>query len=571
VDGFLREKFVICVKLLYICRQNVNVGYMETEFIKYPVGYQDFKAIREEGFLYVDKTALIYRLVKTSKYVFLSRPRRFGKSLLTSTLHYYFEGCKELFEGLAMESLEADWIQYPVLHFDLGQVKEFTIEGLRNSLHKMLDRYDGSFGITTSGTPGGRLNELIYELYQKTGRQVVLLIDEYDAPIMDVLHKPDMLREVRNVMREFYASLKANERYLKFVFITGVSTFSQMGIFSELNNLDVITNSNDYAAICGITEQELRDNFSRGIEKMAQTRQWTTEETLAQLKDKYDGYHFTETMVDIYNPFSLIKALKESKPGNYWFDTGTSASLVNALQRYVGDFKLDLADIDSGRWFSESEFLNSLEDRANIIPLLYQTGYLTIKACNASKTKYVLGMPNSEVRTGLLRNLAPLYTQANPDKMFNSAIDASEALLEGDIDHAMEILRSVLKSIPYRNNEEKVYGDVLDTERHFHDLFHVFFKMLCEQVNSEVRNSTGATDVVITTPKYVYVVEIKIDAKVEVALSQIDEKGYAVPYMAGEQAVYKVGVVFSTKEKTLSEWKVVELKGGTSTSKPTTQ
>jgi hypothetical protein len=336
-----------------------------------------------------------------------------------------------------------------------------------------------------------------------------------------------------------------------------------MGIFSELNNLDVITNSSDYAAICGITEQELRDNFSRGIEKMAQARQWTTEETLAQLKDKYDGYHFTETLVDIYNPFSLIKALKESKPGNYWFDTGTSASLVSALQRYVGDFKLDLADIDSGRWFSESEFLNSLEDRANIIPLLYQTGYLTIKACNASKTKYVLGMPNSEVRTGLLRNLAPLYTQANPDKMFNSAIDASEALLEGDIDHAMEILRSVLKSIPYRNNEEKVYGDVLDTERHFHDLFHVFFKMLCEQVNSEVRNSTGATDVVITTPKYVYVVEIKIDAKVEVALEQIDEKGYAVPYMAGEQAVYKVGVVFSTKEKTLSEWKVVELKGET--------
>jgi hypothetical protein len=268
-------------------------------------------------------------------------------------------------------------------------------------------------------------------------------------------------------------------------------------------------------------------------------------------------------MVDIYNPFSVIKALKESKLGNYWFDTGTSASLVNALQRYVGDFKLDLEDIDSGRWYSEPEFLNSLEDRANIIPLLYQTGYLTIKACNTFGTKYVLGMPNSEVRTGLLKNLMPLYTQVNPDAMYNFAIDASEALLEGNIDCAMEILRSVLKSIPYRNNEEKVYGDVLDTERHFHDLFHVFFKMLCEQVNSEVHNSTGSTDVVITTPRFVYIVEIKIDTKVEVALNQIDEKGYAVPYMAGEQAVYKVGVAFSTKEKTLSEWKVVELKGET--------
>jgi hypothetical protein len=544
---------------------------METEFIKYPVGLQDFKGIREGGFLYVDKTALIYRLVKTSKYVFLSRPRRFGKSLLTSTLHYYFEGRKELFQGLAMEQLEKDWIQYPVLHFDLGQVKEFTIEELREELHKMLTEYEDLYNVKTTGNPGSRLNELIRSIYGKTGRPVALLIDEYDAPIMNVLHDKETLQEVRNVMRNFYTSLKANERYLKFVFITGVSTFSQMGIFSELNNLTKITNNNDYAAICGITEQELVDNFKVGIEQLAEEEGCSYDETLAKLKDKYDGYHFTKKMLDIYNPYSLLNAFFSKSFGDYWFDSGTSASLVNALQRYVGDFKLDLADIDSGRWFSESEFLNSLEDRANIIPLLYQTGYLTIKACNASKTKYVLGMPNSEVRTGLLRNLAPLYTQANPDKMFNSAIDASEALLEGDIDHAMEILRSVLKSIPYRNNEEKVYGDVLDTERHFHDLFHVFFKMLCEQVNSEVRNSTGATDVVITTPRYVYVVEIKIDAKVEVALEQIDEKGYAVPYMAGEQAVYKVGVVFSTKEKTLSEWKVVELKGKTSTSEPTTR
>jgi hypothetical protein len=536
---------------------------METEFIKYPVGYQDFKAIREEGFLYVDKTALIYRLVKTSKYVFLSRPRRFGKSLLTSTLHYYFSGCKELFEELAMEKLEKDWIQYPVLHFDLGQVKEFTIEGLRNSLHKMLDRYDGSYGITTSGTPGSRLNELIYELFQKTGHQVVLLIDEYDAPIMDVLHKPDMLREVRNVMREFYASLKANERYLKFVFITGVSTFSQMGIFSELNNLKKITNNDVYAAICGITEQELRDNFAQGIDELASKYGCSKEEMLAALKDKYDGYHFSNAMVDIYNPFSLLNAFDEGRFGDYWFDSGTSASLVNALQRYVGDFKLDLADIDSGRWFSESEFLNSLEDRANIIPLLYQTGYLTIKSYDSNNELYVLGMPNAEVRVGLLKNLLPLYIDAQSNDFSTPARMASTDLRNGNIDHAMEILRSVLKSIPYGKNETAIFSDLQTTEQYYHNLYHLFFKLLCNRVNSEVRNSTGSTDVVITTPKYVYVVEIKIDAKVEVALEQIDEKGYAVPYMAGEQAVYKVGVIFSTKEKTLSEWKVVELKGET--------
>jgi hypothetical protein len=536
---------------------------METEFIKYPVGYQDFKAIREEGFLYVDKTALIYRLVKTSKYVFLSRPRRFGKSLLMSTLHYYFEGRKELFEGLAMENLEADWIQYPVLHFDLGQVKEFTIERLQEALNDMLDANEKPFGVTTSGTPGRRLKMLTSELFQKTGRQVVLLIDEYDAPIMDVLHKPDMLREVRNVMREFYASLKANERYLKFVFITGVSTFSQMGIFSELNNLDVITNSNDYAAICGITEQELRGNFSQGIEKMAQARQCTTEETLAQLKDKYDGYHFTKSMVDIYNPFSLIKALKESDLGNYWFDTGTSVSLVNALRRYVGDFTLELDKIDAGEWMAQNQFVRSLEDRAKIIPLLYQTGYLTIKDYDLREDQYLLGMPNAEVRVGLLKNLLPLFSEVDSDDMESFAGRASRALRDGNIDRAMEILRSVLKSIPYGNDEQKIYGNIEDTERYFHNLYHLFFRMLSDQVNSEVRNSTGATDVVITTPRYVYVVEIKIDAKVEVALNQIDEKGYAVPYMAGEQAVYKVGVIFSTKEKTLSEWKVVELKGET--------
>jgi hypothetical protein len=536
---------------------------METEFIKYPVGYQDFKAIREEDFLYVDKTALIYRLVKTSKYVFLSRPRRFGKSLLTSTLHYYFEGCKELFQGLAMEKLEADWIQYPVLHFDLGQVKEFTIERLQEALNDMLDRHDDSFGITTSGTPGRRLKMLFSELYKKTGRQVVLLVDEYDAPIMDVLHKPDMLREVRNVMREFYASLKANERYLKFVFITGVSTFSQMGIFSELNNLDVITNSNDYAAICGITEQELRDNFMPGIEKMAQTCMCTKEEALARLKDKYDGYHFTENLVDIYNPFSLIKALKESKPGNYWFDTGTSASLVNALQNYVGDFSLDLTDIDSGKWFEQGDFVRSLEDHANIIPLLYQTGYLTIKGYNRNSELYLLGMPNAEVRVGLLKNLLPLYVDAQSSEVSAPAKMASADLRDGDIDHAMEILRSVLKSIPYGKNETTIFSDLQTTEQYYHNLYHLFFKMLCDRVNSEVRNSTGSTDVVITTPRFVYVIEIKIDTKVEVALNQIDEKGYAIPYMAGKCAVYKVGVVFSTKEKTLSEWKVVELKGET--------
>jgi hypothetical protein len=536
---------------------------METEFIKYPVGLQDFKRIREGGFLYVDKTALIYRLVNTSAYVFLSRPRRFGKSLLTSTLHYYFEGRKELFEGLAMEQLEVDWIQYPVLHFDLSKAKDCSPENLTITLHKMLDVYDKLYGIKSTSTPGSRLDDLIGAIYEKTGRPVALLIDEYDAPIMNVLHDKETLQEVRNVMRNFYTSLKANERYLKFVFITGVSTFSQMGIFSELNNLTKITNNNDYAAICGITEQELVDNFKVGIEQLAEEEGCSYDETLAKLKDKYDGYHFTKKMLDIYNPYSLLNAFFSKSFGDYWFDSGTSVSLVNALQRYVGDFTLELDKIDAGEWMSQSRFVCSLEDRARIIPLLYQTGYLTIKDYDLREDQYLLGMPNAEVRVGLLKNLLPLFSEVDSDDMESFAGRASRALRDGNIDRTMEILRSVLKSIPYGNDEQKIYGNIEDTERYFHNLYHLFFRMLSEQVNSEVRNSTGATDVVITTPRFVYVVEIKIDAKVEVALNQIDEKGYAVPYMAGEQAVYKVGVVFSTKEKTLSEWKVVELKGET--------
>jgi hypothetical protein len=490
----------------------------------------------------------------------LSRPRRFGKTLLTSTLHYYFDGRKDLFTGLAMERLEKDWISYPVLHFDLGRMKELTADELRQALHELLHKYDKTFGITTSGTPGGRLDALIQEAYSQTGRPAVVLVDEYDAPIMDALHQPERLLEVRKVMRNFYASLKANDKYLRFVFITGVSTFSQMGIFSELNNLMKITGHDEYAALCGITEQELKDNFAPGIEAIAQEKGWTKEEVLARLKDKYDGYHFSSGLIDVYNPFSLINAFYEKKLGNYWFDTGTSSSLVKAFRQYVGDFHLELDKMDSSEWMAPSEFQKSLEDHASIIPLLYQSGYLTIKGYDGENEQYRLGMPNAEVRVGLLENLLPLYLSTEGAVVSNPANRASTALRKGDIHQAMEILRSLLKSIPYGKNEAKKFHDMETTEQYYHDLFHFFFSMMCNLVSSEVRNSTGATDVVITTPQYLYVVEIKIDSTPEAALKQIDEKGYSIPYLAGPRTVIKVGVNFSTKEKTLSDWKAVEAK-----------
>jgi hypothetical protein len=534
---------------------------MVTKKIKYPIGYQDFKEIREGGFLYVDKTELIYNLVESSKYVFLSRPRRFGKSLLTSTLHYYLSGRKDLFTGLAIESLEEDWIQYPVLHFDLGRVKEFTTDRLRQALDDMLNANEGPYGITTSGTPGRRLDLLISEAYRKTGRPVVLLIDEYDGPMMDVLHQPDKLQEVRKVMREFYSSLKANDSKLKFVFITGVSTFSQMGIFSEFNNLNKISNDNSYAAICGITEQELKDNFKPGIACLAEEEDCTPEEMLASLKDKYDGYHFSSKLLDIYNPFSLLNAFAKNELGDYWFESGTSATLVRAFKEYVGDFRQELDRIESKVWMSQSQFTRSLEDHAQLIPLLYQSGYLTIKEYNKKEKQYILDYPNAEVRVGFLKNLLPLFSNADSDDTANVASRASTALREGDIDRSMNNLRSLLKSIPYGKNEPKILQDTEATEEHYQKFFFLYFRMMCDQVHAEVRNSTGATDVTITTPNYIYVVELKIDSTPEVALKQIEEKGYAVPYMEGRRAVYKVGVDFSTQERTITGWKVVEAKG----------
>jgi hypothetical protein len=531
---------------------------MEETRIKYPVGYQDFKTIREGGFLYVDKTDLIFNLVDSYKYAFLSRPRRFGKTLLTSTLHYYLAGHKELFTGLAIEKLEKDWIQYPVLHFDLSQMKELTPDELRQELKEMLNDYDELFGVKTSGTPGSRLGRLIKEAYNQTGRPTVVLIDEYDAPVMDALYEQKRLAAVRKVMRNFYTSLKANDSILKFVFITGVSTFSQMGIFSELNNLKKITNDDKYAAICGITEQELKDNFVQGIDALAAEKKVSRDDILARLKDKYDGYHFTKSLVDVYNPFSLLNAFDEKDLNNYWFDSGTSTALIRALKQYIGDFEIDLEEIDAGKWVKQVDFMNSLEDNRDILPLLYQSGYITIKSYDLDMERYTLGVPNEEVRTGLYRNLLPLYTQASVKEVVNYVDEASKSLREGNIEKGLEIVRSLLKSIPYGKNDTKIFQDLQTTEQYYHALFHVIFRMLNGMVTSEVRNSTGATDVVITTPKNIYVVEIKINASPTVALKQIDQKGYAVPFMADSRTVYKVGVKFSTKERTISDWKVVE-------------
>jgi hypothetical protein len=508
--------------------------------------------------VYVDKTEYVYNLTHTSKFVFLSRPRRFGKSLLSSTFEYYFEGRKELFTGLAIESLEKDWIKHPVLHFDLSPVKGKPINQMKESIGLQLSLFESEYGITEPASAlGDRLTTLIISAYNQTGQKVVVLFDEYDAPILDVLHDDDKREEIRKLLREFYSPLKMCDRYLRFVFITGISTFSQLSIFSELNNLKIISNNPRYASICGITEQELLDNFQDGIEKMAQKLRCSNEEAIAKLKSNYDGYHFSEDSEGIFNPFSVLNAFDDNKIGSYWFRSGTPRALVEMLKRYQLQGEFDINNLDNSDPIPVEMFESPLEAETGPIPLLYQAGYLTIKDYQPDMNKYVLGIPNSEVRVGLLQNLLPMFSSISAGNAIivrGGADDVSVALFAGDVDTAMNQFKSVLSSIPFMKGDKDILADIEKTEAYYHRIFYFFFRMLSNQVYAEVRSAKGACDVVITTPKYIYVVEIKIDSTPEAAIQQIEEKGYAIPYLTDGRKVTKIGINFSTETRTVDRW-----------------
>jgi hypothetical protein len=505
--------------------------------------------------VYVDKTEYVYNLTHTSKFVFLSRPRRFGKSLLSSTFEYYFEGRKELFTGLAIESLEKDWIKHPVLHFDLSPVKGKPINQMKESIGLQLSLFESEYGITEPASAlGDRLTTLIISAYNQTGQKVVILFDEYDAPILDVLHDDDKREEIRKLLREFYSPLKMCDRYLRFVFITGISMFSQLSIFSELNNLKIISSDPRYASICGITEQELLDNFQDGIEKMSQTLGCSKEETITRLKSNYDGYHFSKNSEGLYNPFSLLNAIDNCDIDSYWFGTGTPTALVEMLKVYQKQGKFTPEMLDSMQPTKSSYFQTPLEMQTGPIPLLYQAGYITITGYDAEEELYYLGIPNSEVRIGLMQNLLPLYVNGDPSTVDCAATIASTALRKGDIDRAMNQFKSLMSSIPFMKGDKDILADVEKTEAYYHRIFYFFFRMLSNQVLAEVRSAKGACDVVITTPKYIYVVEIKIDSTPEAALQQIEEKGYATQYLTDGREVTKIGVNFSTETRTVDRW-----------------
>ena len=517
--------------------------------VNYPIGIQTFDKIRQGGYLYIDKTKYIYEITHPGQYVFLSRPRRFGKSLLMSTFDSYFRGRKDLFKGLAIEKLEKDWTEYPVLHFDLSDIKKGTVEDFGENVNSSLASMEGEFGIAkTSDNPGTRLKDLVERIYNKTGKQVVLLFDEYDAPLLTVLHDPERLETMRTELQSFYSPIKKLDPYLRFVFITGITKFSQLSIFSQLNNLNNISMLPQYAAMCGITIKELEDNFQEGIAVLAEKYHYSHKQVIDKLLYHYDGYHFAEDSEGVLNPFSLLSAMNNRKFNNYWFSTGTPTFLVNMMRK----FHTDLTEIDGSKAMQE-DFDAPTENMHNVLPLFYQSGYLTIKDYNPRSGMYTLGYPNEEVKVGLMRILIPFYVQSDPVPASNACWDISEALLDDDIDKALTAARSYFASIPYQENTLK---DAPSTEGHFTAMLYVMFSFLNRYVYSQVRNAKGRLDILIKTDTTIYVMELKLDGDLNKALKQINEKDYTIPYQTDGRKVVKVAINFSTEERTIKEWKI---------------
>jgi hypothetical protein len=471
----------------------------------------------------------------------------------------YFSAQRDLFEGLAMEKLETEWVKYPVLRFSFADVKGFDIAELKRIVEQQLEGYEQIYGANPLDTsPATRFGALIKRAYEQTGQKVVILVDEYDAPLLEVLLMPEKLEEVRNFMRNFYSKIKSSYKYLRFSFITGISTFSQLGMFSELNNLKIITDINDYATICGITLQELKDNFGYGIRKFAQQEGCTPEEMVDALRMQYDGYHFTKGLVDVFNPYSLLNAFSDCEMNSYWFQTGTPTLAINMLRAHKGDWQFDMDHIDSLPPVSSSEFNTPLELATKPLPFFYQSGYITIKEYIAEDDMYVLGVPNTEVRVGLLKNLIPLYSSMDADMVYNSAKLISSALNRGDYEIALRRLQSLLAGIPFMPGDLEVLENELKREAYYHKIFFVIFSMLHNGARAQVRQAVGMPDIVVETKLYIYIIEVKINSTPKVALRQIEEQHYAAPYLTDGRKLIKLGVNFSTATRTIDAWEMAE-------------
>lgn len=514
---------------------------------RYPIGIQTFSEIRERNYLYIDKTQYLVDFIdKGYKYVFLSRPRRFGKSLFASMIHAYYEGRKDLFEGLAMGEYEKDWVKHPVLHLDMSAAKHMDKDMLERYLADMLTDQEAVFGYKSEKQdPNIRLKDLVVTANRLTGRKVVLIIDEYDAPLLDVVHEEQNLAALRRATQNFYSPIKSLDPYLEFVFLTGITKFAQLSIFSELNNLFNISMYDKYSAICGISSEELHTQMLPDVERLAEHLHLSVDETFERLKRKYDGYHFSKNSEDVYNPFSLIKALASGDIGDYWFDSGTPTYIIKLLQKYNVGLR-DLTGQDAG----VSDFDVSPENMTTVLPLLYQSGYLTIKHYDPMIDLYTLGYPNEEVRTGMVRSLAANYLTPAEGTNSSFVIKFVKAVIADDMEQALTLMHAYLAGVSYRLSNK--------TERDVQTIFYLVFSLIGSFIKVEEESTHGRADVVITLPSVVYVMELKFDGSADAALRQIDEKGYLIPYTADGKRLVKVGVNYSSEERTITEWRIEE-------------
>jgi hypothetical protein len=429
------------------------------------------------------------------------------------------------------------------------------MSGLMRCIEQQLERYEKIYGVNPKDiTPGNRFYGLINRAYEQTGQKVVVLIDEYDAPLLEVLTDTEKLAEVRGFMRKFYSQIKNCDEYIRFAFLTGISNFLPMGMFSELNNLVNITNDNNYASICGITLPELKENFGYGIRKFAEQEGCTPEEMVEKLREQYDGYHFTKSMVDVFNPYSLLNAFSECELNSYWFQTGTPTLAINMLKAHKEDWVFNMENIEALPPMSLEDFSTPLENATDPIPVLYQAGYLTIKSYDREYNNYVLGVPNTEVRIGLMKNLIPVYSSLNVKDAANTANNVSVALSKGDYERAMGFIQSFLSGIPVLPGDREVLADVVKCEAYYHKVFYIVVAMLNNGARGQVRQALGVPDIVIETRKYIYVIELKIDSTPGVALRQLEEMNYALPFAMDGRELVKLGVNFSTEARTIDAW-----------------
>lgn len=513
---------------------------------KYPIGIQSFESLRKGGYLYIDKTNLIYQLVTTGKYYFFSRPRRFGKSLLLSTIEAYYQGKKELFQGLAIERLEQEWMSYPILHIDFNAQRYDTPESLDNILNDILTKWEKVYGAEASEVSLSlRFQGIIQRAAEKCGRSVVILVDEYDKPILQTIGNPSLQQAYRDTLKAFYGALKSKDLFIQFAILTGVTKFSKISIFSDLNNLMDISMDNRYANLCGITEKEIHTYMEEDLVKLSTSTNMEYPQVCKQLEEWYDGYHFTEHGEGLYNPFSLLNTLAQLKFGSYWFETGTPTFLLRILQQNGYELRRLSKEVVT------SDILNGIDVMENSpVPILYQSGYLTVKEYNSRFKVYILGFPNREVEEGFFNYLLPHYACLQPAESAFQIMRFVEDIENGHADSLIRRLQSFFADIPYEL--------IRNLELHYQNVLYILFKLIGFYTQAEYHTSEGRIDLLLETDKYVYVMEFKLDGNAEKAVGQIENKHYIWPFKGKGKKIYKIGINFSNKSRNIEDWVISE-------------